>query len=143
MASTMIQALREYFSQCPQMSGDQINPEILPDDLQTVPITIDAVPAEFSKTHYHNGGGREEFIFVIQTKESYEQAVLQKIDNCGFYQEVERWVRKQKSAKNFPQCPGNYTPLSMEARGTQYEFGAGEDVAKYQILCCIMYYIAM
>lgn len=142
MAGSIIQALRDYFLECPLLVDNRINVDYLPEDTKRdgMEVSIDPVPAESVIRQYKNGGGRDQYVFVIGTVNDYGQNTLQNIENSGLYEELSKWLRVQSRQRKLPKLPAGLEALSIEAQSPGYLFSAYADVAKYQIQCRIVFY---
>ena len=135
--NTIINALYEYFKECPLMADGKLNVDFLPEKGREY--SIDAIPAEEVIGRYIRGRAKCQYVFTIRTVTPYGREVLQQLDNSGFFEQLSAWMREQTIGKNFPVMPEGCEPKSIEAQSTGYLFSATVDAAQYQIQCRLVY----
>lgn len=142
MADTIIQALRDYFLDCPLMTDNRLNIDYLPEDTKKngVEFSIDVSPAEEVIQSYMDGGAKCQCVFTVRSVNNYGSGVLQNLTNSGFYEQLTNWLEQQTNKRAFPILPRGMQGLSIKAQSAGYLFSAYEDVAKYQIQCRLIYY---
>lgn len=142
MADTIIQALRDYFLDCPLMTDNVVNVDYLPEDTKKngIEFSIDVTPAEEVIQPYIDGGARCQCVFTVRSVTDYGASVLQNLANSGLYERLSRWLQQQTRKRDLPALPEGLQSLAIEAQSAGYLFSAYEDAAKYQIQCRLIYY---
>lgn len=134
----IIEAVRNFFLDCPLTEGRKINVDYL--GVDAIEYTIDPIPTEKIIRPYADGGALKQFVFVFGSREYYGADTLQNIENSGFYQQFEEWLDQQSQEDNLPELSGKKESRKLEATTQGYLFGATEDKARYQIQCRLTYY---
>ena len=78
--------------------------------------------------------------FVFAAKIPYGSDVSQNLQNLGFFQDVEAWIRTQNAAGNFPEWDGG-TITAIEVTNTGAPMQMGTDAARYQMQIKVTYKI--
>lgn len=136
--NTIIEALYNYFIDCPLMGNRKLNVDYLPE--HGVEYSIDTTPATEVVKWYVGGSSIRQYLFVIRSVEDYAPDVLQNLANSGFYENLAAWLEQQTRAGNLPVLPDGKEAQKIEAQSTGYLFTTGPDVGKYQIQCRLQYY---
>lgn len=137
MADTIIQALRDYFLDCPLMGDNRINVDFLPE--RGIEYSIDTTPATDIVKRYANGDTVRQYLFVLRSVNDYGPDALQNMANSGFYEHFAAWLEAQSDAEVLPQLPAGKEAQKIEAQSTGYLFTTGPDVGRYQIQCRLLY----
>lgn len=134
----IIDAIRDYFLDCPLTQGKKINVDYL--GVAAVEYTIDPVPTTPILQKYADGGAMKQFVFVFGSREFYGADTLQNIENSGFYQMFSEWLDEQNKIGNLPTLAGKKKARLIEATTQGYLMGSNDDNARYQIQCRLTYY---
>ena len=142
MSTTIIEALFEYFGNCPLMTDDRLNINYLPEDTSEagVEYAIATQPADEVVQTYQYGGARCRYPFIISSVNDYGPDVGQNIANAGFTEALANWMRAQTRLRALPELPEGLTPRSIRAVGSGYLYQPDIDAGKYQIQCELEYY---
>lgn len=142
MSKTIIDALFDYFCNCPLMAHGRLNIDYLPENTKEagVEYAIGATPTDERIYPYTNGGSRCRYPFVISSVNDYGPGHAQNILNSGFYERLAEWMRIQTRMRNLPTLPEGMMPRSLRAMGTGYLYQPDVDAGKYQIQCELEFY---
>lgn len=78
--------------------------------------------------------------FVFAAKIPYGSDVAQNLENLGFFQDVDTWVRAQNKTGNFPEW-NDGTITAIEVTNTGAPIQIGTDAARYQLQIKVTYKI--
>lgn len=138
MATSIIEALRDYLCTCPLLGDSKINVDYLPDTANEY--SVDTVPGSGAVKEYISGASVQKHLFVVRSVCDYGGDTLQQIENTGIFERLRDWMRRQSLAGNLPQLPAGKTAQKIEALTPGYLTIPGADVGKYQIQCALTYY---
>ena len=141
-ATTVLEALFDYFSGCPLMSDNRLNIDYLPEDTGEagVEYAIGTAPTGEVVYRYTNGGARCRYAFTISSVNDYGPDEAQNMLNSGFYEALAKWLHRQTRARNLPELPEGLIPRSIRAIGPGYLYQPDVNAGKYQIQCDLEYY---
>lgn len=116
MSESIIEGLRDYFAECPLLSGisfiDWVSEAT--DSYGIIP-EGDSVIKKFI-----TGGGKREYSFTLQVRLAAEDK--RSAENTRWMEKMEQWCEDQNSAKNFPHMPDGCVPAKISAeKGVLYE----------------------
>jgi hypothetical protein len=139
---TIIEALFDYFDNCPLMTENRLNVDYLPEDTKTTGIeyAIGTAPTDEVITNYTNGSARCRYPFIISSVNDYGPDAMQNIANAGFTEKLAAWMRKQSRNRSLPDLPEGFTARSIRSIGAGFLFEPNADSGKYQIQCELEYY---
>lgn len=142
MSTTIIEALFDYFDNCPLMTGNRLNVDYLPEDTGEagVEYSISIPPTDEVLQRYTDGGARCRLPFEISSVNDYGSDEAQNMLNSGFYDQLAIWLRQQSRLRRFPNLPKGFASRSIRAVGAGYLFQPDVNSGKYQIQCEIEYY---
>lgn len=131
--------IRELIKTCPCISAyaEGIGVDHLAEEPECY--SIESAPAEPIITKYINGDTKRQQVFVFASREAYGADVRKNIENIGFFQLFSDWLELTSREKNFIDLGDKRVPLKIEALTTGYVFDTGEQKAKYQIDCRLVY----
>lgn len=130
-----IDALVEYFKKCPLLKDGVMGVDYLKDKATAYSINPYLNPSPTIKP-YTDGGALKQYPFYFQSTEIYTQDSVDMIQNSGFYEEFEKWIKDQNDIGNLPEIEGIQ---SIEAMSNGFLYDASGDTAIYQIQCRITY----
>lgn len=135
----IIEALRDYISQCPHLYefNKGINIDYL--DNNSTTYSIEEVPCEPITKRYINGDTKKQYDFIFASRESYGSDVLQNIENSGFYEDFSNWIEQESGQGNLPILKGNKEALELKVSTTGYAFQTDANSARYQIQLKLIY----
>ena len=137
MIKTNIEAIREYFRECPLLVENKINIDGLPDaDLE---YSIDPVPATPIVKAYVDGSSLRQVVFVLASRNQYGPDVSLAIQASGFYEKLSAWLEEQNRNKQLPVLGGGRSAQSIEAQTDGYLFSTDRTTARYQIQLRMLY----
>ena len=142
MPGTIIEALRDYFKQCPLMQGGRLNINFLPEEQRGGRIEYDIAPTptETRVKRYMSRSQQEQYSFSIRSLAEWGADTLLNIENSGFYEELAAWLKEQSDARNLPELPTGMTALKIDALSPGYLFTVSPNTGKYQIQCRLLYF---
>ena len=131
--------IRELIKTCPCISAYAKGIGI--DHLAEEPecYSIESAPAEPILKKYINGDTKRQQVFVFASREAYGADIRKNIENIGFFQLFSDWMEQISNKKGFIDLGENKIPVKIEALTTGYVFETGEQKAKYQIDCRLVY----
>lgn len=130
-----IDALVDYFKLCPLLKEGVMGVDYLEDKATAYSINpyLNSSPVI---RKYTDGGALKQYPFYFQSTEIYSSDAVDMIENSGFYEAFEKWIKDQNDAKNFPKIEGIQ---SIEAMSNGFLYDESGSVAIYQIQCRITY----
>lgn len=134
----IIQSIRDYVMQYP---GLDENGCLYVDYLGNEPIeySVEAVPAEPFYRRYTDGDGIRQFLFLFASREYYSADVTQCIENLGFYEGFERWIREQNENGILPDLGPGREPIAVQVLTGGYGLSQDESTARYQMQLRLLY----
>ncbi|MDL2318071.1 hypothetical protein LJC74_03120 [Eubacteriales bacterium OttesenSCG-928-A19] len=142
MDETIINALFDYFDNCPLMSGSRLNIDYLPEDTGEAGIeyAIATSPTDEIVKPYLRGGAQCQYPFIISSVNDYGPDEAQSIANVGFMEKLAKWMRQQCRMRKLPKLPEGMQVTRIRALGSGFLFEPGAASGKYQIQCMLEYY---
>lgn len=141
METNNIEALREWFRECPEISRDNyFRADFLAPD--PTEYAIFSVPSALA--FHENILGEYELDdiqsqnFIFSSKEHYGADTRQNMENLAFYQKVTAWILEQNNAGSFPEWDEGRV-RSIVPTLTAYPAQVGSSAAKYQIQIRVTY----
>lgn len=131
---SIIEALREYFCQCPLLKEGKIGVDYLGPLATEYSINPEACTPIVKQ--YTDGGSLRQYQFSFMSVEYYSSDALLNIENSGFYEAFADWVEQQDNNAVLPTVDGIQ---SIEVLSSAYLFAADEKTARYLIQCRITY----
>lgn len=131
---SIIEALREYFCQCPLLKEGKIGVDYLGALATEYSVNPEACTPIVKQ--YIDGGSLRQYQFSFMSVEYYSSDALLNIENSGFYEAFADWVEQQNEIGNLPDVQGIQ---SIEVLSSAYLFTADEQTARYLIQCRITY----
>ncbi len=135
---TIIEAVRDFISTYPGLSGGRINVDFLEPDAQGY--SVDVVPVKEIVKQYMDGSTVRQFLFVLATRAYYGPDIRQQMDNLGFFEGFAGWLEACSRSRRFPSLGEGRTVQKMEVTTSGYAFIPGTDTARYQAQCRIQYF---
>ncbi|MEG0304359.1 MAG: hypothetical protein RR576_01395 [Oscillospiraceae bacterium] len=137
MMPTIIEALREYFLNCPLLGKNRLGINYLPE--KGLAYSIDTTPTTKILQQYMSGTTLRQYLFILSSVTDYGADELQNLANSGFYEHLADWLEAQTKIRNFPKLSDGQVVQKIEAQSTGYFFGAEASTGKYQIQCRLIY----
>ena len=131
---SIIEAIREYIATCPYLHDGKIGVDYLENE---VAYSIEPTPVKLIDTPFIDDTGINQFAFVLASRESYGQEIIQNMLNTEFYEDFANWIEENNFNGILPDIEGIE---SIECLSTGYAFQTGIDTARYQIPLRITYY---
>ncbi len=140
-AASNIEALRDWFRECPALQpGARFRADYLAENP-----TEYALYSSPSTISYHENVLGEEIPDEIQTlnfifasRENFGADAKENLANLQFFEAVTAWVQEQNAIRHFPKLPEGAV-RSIVPTLTAYPAEVGSDAAKYQIQLKITY----
>ncbi len=128
---TIAESVRDYIMDYPELKDGCLLVDFLGD--KAVEYTIEPVPCDPVMKKYVDGSCVKQFLFIFASREYFSADVNTCLDNLGFYEHFEAWIKQQNAEGILPQPGGGREPVSIEVLTSGYAFSAEEDTARYQI----------
>lgn len=140
--SSIIECLRQYFSQAPGLAGKRIDIDCLrskPDSY-----SIDCVPTERVVQRYVDGSTVRRQLFTISSRAAYGPNIAQQRGNVETFEELEAWLMLQDAVGTYPNLGEKRHTRALEILSSAYPIEADDgdqgSIARYQIQLGITYY---
>lgn len=127
----VIEAIRDYISNCPALETFNINVNYLEDDFDSY--SIEETPCDPVLRRYIDGSMKKQCQFVFTSKEPYSADVISNIDNSNFYEEFSNWIETNNKEGIFPSLEEGLEPTQIKVISSPYVITTYEDKAIYQI----------
>lgn len=135
----IIDAVKKYIEkECPLVSGKKIKVNNLGE--KALSMTIEQVPGSPLIKRYVDGGEMRQMLFVLASREEYDQQDWKQIAVADFYEQLQEWFETQNNKKAFPNLDKGFTPLRFEVTSGGYLMSSDKTTARYQIQCRLVYY---
>lgn len=131
----MIEAVRDYFMNCPLLKNGALNIDYLEGRSIGYSINTEMNVNQVLRS-YRDGGKLMQYPFSLMSAEIRSQDVLDQIQACGFYEDLQDWIEEQNEIGNLPNIEGIQ---SIEVKMPGCIVSADNDVAFYQIQCRLTY----
>jgi hypothetical protein len=133
----VIEAIRDYISNCPALETFNINVNYLEDDYDS--FSIEETPCDPVLRRYIDGSMKKQCQFVFTSKEPYSSDVICNIDNSNFYEEFSNWIETNNKEGIFPLLEEGLEPTQIKVISSPYVITADEDKAIYQVQMNLIY----
>ena len=133
----VIEAIRDYISNCPALETFNINVNYLEDDYDS--FSIEETPCDPVVKRYIDGSMKKQCQFVFTSKEPYSADVICNIDNSNFYEEFSNWIETNNKEGIFPLLEEGLEPTQIKVISSPYVITADEDKAIYQVQMNLIY----
>ena len=127
----VIEAIRDYISNCPALETFNVNINYLEDDFDSY--SIEETPCDPIVKKYIDGSLKKQCQFVFTSKEPYSADVIGNISNSNFYEEFSNWIETNNKEGIFPSLEEGLEPTQIKVISSPYIITADEDKAVYQI----------
>jgi len=134
---TITESIRDYIMNYPELKEGCLLVDFLGD--KAVEYTIEPVPCDPVVQKYVDGGCIKQFLFIFASREYYSEDVNLCLDNLGFYEQFEEWIKNLNDEGVLPELDGERVPVSIEVLTKGYAFSAEADTARYQIQLRLLY----
>lgn len=135
--SPLIECIRNYILSFPELKGGALLVDILGD--KPIEYTIETVPCDPVVRKYTDGSCMKQFLFIFASREFFSEDVAQNIENLGFYEKFEDWIKEQNDEGILPDLGDDREPVSIEVLTGGYAFEADTNTARYQIQLRLTY----
>ena len=133
----VIEAIRDYISNCPALETFNVNINYLEDDFDSY--SIEETPCDPIVKKYIDGSLKKQCQFVFTSKEPYSADVIGNIDNSNFYEEFSNWIETNNKEGIFPLLEEGLEPTQIKVISSPYVITTDEDKAIYQIQLNLIY----
>ena len=135
--SPLIECIRNYILRFPELKDGYLLVDILGD--KPIEYTIETVPCAPVVRKYTDGSCMKQFLFIFASREFFSEDVAQNIENLGFYEKFEDWIKEQNDEGILPDLGDDREPVSIEVITGGYAFEADTNTARYQIQLRLTY----
>ena len=135
--SPLIECIRNYILRFPELKDGYLLVDILGD--KPIEYTIETVPCAPVVRKYTDGSCMKQFLFIFASREFFSEDVAQNIENLGFYEKFEDWIKEQNDEGILPNLGDDREPVSIEVLTGGYAFEADTNTARYQIQLRLTY----
>ncbi len=135
--SPLIECIRNYILRFPELKDGYLLVDILGD--KPIEYTIETVPCAPVVRKYTDGSCMKQFLFIFASREFFSDDVAQNIENLGFYEKFEDWIKEQNDEGILPDLGDDREPVSIEVLTGGYAFEADTNTARYQIQLRLTY----
>ena len=133
----VIEAIRDYISNCPALETFNVNINYLEDDFDSY--SIEETPCDPIVKKYIDGSLKKQCQFVFTSKEPYSADVIGNINNSNFYEEFSNWIETNNKEGIFPLLEEGLEPTQIKVISSPYVITTDEDKAIYQIQLNLIY----
>lgn len=144
---TILDSIRNYVLTCPYLKLFQdafavVNVDYTNSSEVTTYSIEEGITSKPIQKKYVDGSTVREYLFVFSSIEFYGDAVQQNIDNCGFYEDFQKWLEDNTSNGILPTMGNGKEARKIEALTNGYMFNnaANGATARYQIQCKLTYF---
>lgn len=131
----IIDALRDFFNQCPLISGERVDVDFLDSDSESY--SIDTVPADPIIKKYASGGSMKQYCFILAGRERY--GIGRNCSNAAFYERLAEWLEEKNVKGELPDIGEGKTVQSIEVTASGYMFEEDIQSAGYHLQCRLIY----
>ena len=135
--SPLIECIHNYILRFPELKDGYLLVDILGD--KPIEYTIETVPCAPVVRKYTDGSCMKQFLFIFASREFFSEDVAQNIENLGFYEKFEDWIKEQNDEGILPDLGADREPVSIEVLTGGYAFEADTNTARYQIQLRLTY----
>lgn len=138
MATSIIQAVTDYFCSCPLLKDGVFRV----DALGTSGIEYTIEPGTFDPIiqKFVDGSSIRQYQFSFGSREYYSMDRIQNIQNSSFYEELAEWIEEQSRAGNLPELPEGMDAEELQILSPGYIFDVTTKFARYQIPLRLIYF---
>lgn len=137
--TSIIEGVRAYLLRCPCLEEGVIHVDY--QGLTPVQYNLETLErGESLVKAYIDGTSLRQFIFRFSSTQWYGADVRLNLENSSFYEKFSSWLLEQNHRGNLPNLGAGKDALAIEPLSSGILYESGEDTAKYQITCQILYY---
>lgn len=136
----IIDAVREYLMKCPYLEDlAKINVDFLPSDPNTY--SVEQSPVQNVIETYIDNSTKRQYVFVFACRMYYSDEVINNINNCGFFEKLQKWLEVNSEKDVLPIMNEGQEAIKIEALSNAYLFDVSGDLsnARYQIQLKLTY----
>ena len=133
----VIEAIRDYISNCPALETFNVNVNYLEDDYDS--FSIEETPCDPVLRRYIDGSMKKQCQFVFTSKEPYSSDVICNINNSNFYEEFSSWIENNNKAGILPTLEEGLEATQIKVISSPYIITADEDKSIYQVQLNLIY----
>lgn len=143
---TILESIRNYIKACPYLEEFNGAVRVRVDFSNNAEATTYAIEESVTSNpivkKYVDGSTIRQYLFVFSSIEAYGADIQQNIDNCGFYEDFEKWLEDNTNKNILPIMSEGKEARSIEALTNGYIFDNAQDAstARYQIQMRLTYY---
>jgi len=135
----MIEAIRNYFIQCPLIESDGVvGVDYLPPEATSYAIYAPGdVNGGYIKK-WVGGGGIKQYSFIFASRFDYSLETVQNIQNSNFYHELQYWIEQNNKNRILPDVQGAQK-IEVVQTGTLSLVDESQRRAEYQMIARLIY----
>lgn len=138
MAESIIQAVTDYFIQCPLLKDGVFRVDAL--GTTGIEYTIETGTFDPIIQKFVDGSSIRQYQFSFGSREYYDMDRIQNIQNSAFYEGFAEWVEEQNKVGNLPKLPDGMDAEELQVLSPSYIFDITTKFARYQIPLRLIYF---
>lgn len=135
--TSIIDSLKDFFSQCPLLAGKGINVNYL--GKNSGDYSIEGVPSSPVVKRYVDGEELRQYAFVFASREYYDEDELQNTETAEFYEKLCGWIEEKSAARELPVLEDALEAQRLEVTSTGFAAGTAAGSARFQLQCRLIY----
>ena len=141
MTTSIVNGIRDYFSECPiiqNMSG-KVKVDFLKD--QNRIFSIEPIPSSPIVEEYLDGVKEKQYLFSLVVKFPYSDEALPNINNNELFENLSKWVEQQNEEGSLPELPEGCQAeeLTVTSPGALLQVTADWKTGRYQMGMRLVY----
>ena len=138
MATSIIQAVTDYFRSCPLLKDGVFRVDAL--GTSGIEYTIETGTFDPIIQKFVDGSSIRQYQFSFGSREYYSMDRIQNIQNSTFYEELAEWIEEQSRTGNLPELPEGMDAEELQILSPGYIFDVTTKFARYQIPLRLIYF---
>lgn len=130
----IINAIKDYMNTCPYIKEmGNIKVDFLSDSGDS--FSIEPVSVNPIVEDWIYGGGVRQYQFTFAVRFNYSAEAKMNIENSGFMESIEKWIKEQDKNGNLPDLDEGQEATKLEVISNGYLFGVSQDwkYGRYQM----------
>lgn len=138
MADSIIQAVTDYFADCPLLKDGVFRVDAL--GANGIEYVVETGTFDPILQNYVDGSSERQYQFSFGSREYYSMDRLQNIESSAFYEKLADWVEEQSLRGILPELPDGMTAEELNVLSAGYIFDLSMKNARYQIPLQLVYF---
>lgn len=138
MATSIIQAVTDYFCKCPLLKDGVFRVDAL--GTSGIEYTIETGTFDPIIEKFIDGSSIRQYQFSFGSREYYSMDRIKNIQNSTFYEELAEWIEEQSRSGNLPELPEGMNAEELQILSPGYIFDITTKFARYQIPLRLIYF---